>query len=175
MLLGTPQPLLPLLSVLQKWSWYEYEYLNFQYNLLLLPLKDLNISLILPAFFFIVKTLKTKCINCVHFSIQSPPPQLHILPPAQLNVKTLQKISFIVTFFKLVNCGHQEQFTADSGYGDIHLSNNHQSKSNTLGENHAWWNTTTLIFLEGGDHMALYYIVNTYSVRKNFLLLVRKQ
>jgi len=48
----------------------------------------------------------------------------------------LQKPSFIVPIFKLVNCSHHEQFTADSDYGDIHLSNNHQSKRITLGEYH---------------------------------------
>ena len=73
-----------------------------------------------------------------------------ILPPAHQNVEILQKPSFIVTSFKPVNCSHQEQFTADSGFGDIHLSNNHQSRRTTLGEYHGWWNTSTLIFLEGG-------------------------
>jgi hypothetical protein len=61
---------------------------------------------------------------------------LHILPPANQNVETLKIRSFVVTFFKLVNCGHQEQFTTDSGYSYIHFSNNHQSKSTMLGGYH---------------------------------------
>jgi len=107
------------------------------------------------------------------FSIHSPP-QLHILLPAHQNVETLQKHSCTVTFFKLENCGHGEHCTADSGYGDIHLPNNHQSKRTMLCEYHGWWNTSTLIFLEGRDYMELHYTVNTYSVRTNFLFLVKK-
>lgn len=58
------------------------------------------------------------------------------LATSHQNAGTLQKPSFIVTFFKLVNCSHQQQFTAGSAHGDIHLSNNHQSKRTTLDEYH---------------------------------------
>jgi hypothetical protein len=115
---------------------------------------------------------------------KSAPLWLHILSPAHQNLETLQIFSIVVIFFKLVNHGHQEHFTTDTRYGDIHLSNNQQFNRTKLDEYGGCWDTSTPFPVGGGgwtvgfttkektcftshsriseDYTELHYTVNTY-------------
>jgi len=89
-----------------------------------------------------MKMEQTVCSEMSAYKIQSlenyPKESIQHSKHGESLKSRLQKLSFIVTIFKLVNCSHHEQFTADSGCGDNHISNNHQSKRTTLGEYHGW-------------------------------------